>query len=113
LLAFDANNVLAYNANMKATLLIERRIVFGDRDFAEVVVWKVPAPVPPTTHGFKYRLVYIVEGKRVLGFDNERGRGDHRHDGETVVAYRFESIDKLLGDFAQAIEQWRIIHGKA
>jgi len=37
----------------------------------------VPTPVPPTTHGFKYRLVYIVNGVRVVGFDNERGKGDH------------------------------------
>lgn len=97
---------------MKAILVIDRRIVFADRDFAEVVVWKVPEPVPPTDHGFKYRLVYVVHGRRVIGFDNERGRGDHRHDGDTVTAYQFQDIDRLLGDFADAIEQWRVEHGK-
>lgn len=113
LLALDANRLLGYDANMmSAVLIIKRRIVFGDRDFAEAVVWKVPSPVPPTEHGFKYRLVYIVDGRRVIGFDNERGRGDHRHDGDQVNEYRFESVDALLNDFAEAIERWRIEHGK-
>jgi hypothetical protein len=112
-LALDANGLLGYNANtMDAALIVKRRIVFGDRDFAEAVVWKVPSPVPPTEHGFKYRLVYVVDGRRVVGFDNERGRGDHRHDGEKVVDYRFESVETLLKDFAEAVERWRAEHGK-
>lgn len=98
---------------MKAKLIIERRIVFGDRDFAEAVVWQVPTAVPPSTHNIKYRLVYIVQGKRVIGFDNERGRGDHRHDGDTVTAYQFRGIDQLLEDFAAAVEAWRKAHEKA
>jgi len=96
----------------KATLVIERRIIFGGRDFAEVVVWQVPAPVPPSEHRFKYRLVSIVHGRRVIGFDNERGRGDHRHDAGVISEYRFQGIDRLLGDFATAVEQWRAEHGK-
>lgn len=104
--------VLAYNANMNARLIIKRRIIFGDRDFAEVVVWEVPAPVPPSEHRFKYRLVYIVRGQRVIGFDNERGRGNHRHDGEVVTEYQFKDVDQLLNDFAEAVEQWRANHGK-
>ncbi|MEH3118459.1 MAG: DUF6516 family protein [Methylorubrum populi] len=97
---------------MRATLIIRRRVVFGDRDFAELVVWRVPEPVPPTTHGFKYRLVYIVEGLRVIGFDNERGKGDRRHDAEGETPYRFRGVDPLLGDFVAAVEAWRRDHGK-
>jgi hypothetical protein len=95
---------------MEATLVIERRIIFGDCDFAEVVVWKVP--VPPSEHGFKYRLAYIVRGRRVVGFDSDRGRGDHRHDGDQGGKYRFEGIDRLLDDFAEVAERWRADHGK-
>lgn len=97
---------------MDATLVIRRRLTFADRDFAEMVVWALPAPVPPTTHGFKYRLVYIVDGQRVLGFDNERGKGDHRHDGDREFPYAFRDIDGLLADFVQAVEEWRTAHGK-
>lgn len=73
---------------------------------------KVPEPVPPTKHGFKYRLVYIVVGLRVVGFDNERGDGDHRHDGEKIFEYQFQGIDRLMSDFAEAVEQWRAEHGQ-
>lgn len=97
---------------MNAKLVIRRRLTFADRDFAEMVVWALPTPVPPTTHGFKYRLVYIVDGQRVLGFDNERGKGDHRHDGELEFPYQFQDIDRLLADFVDAVEVWRTSHGK-
>lgn len=98
---------------MVARLIIRRRVAFGDRDFAELVVWLVPEPVPPTDHGFKYRLAYIVQGKRVLGFDNERGKGDHKHLDGQECAYAFTGVDALVGDFLQAVAQWRSEHGKA
>ncbi|MGA1860073.1 DUF6516 family protein [Azospirillum sp. 11R-A] len=98
---------------MKATLLIRRRVAFGNRDFAELVVWRLPEPVPPTTHGFKYRLVYIVDGQRVVGFDNERGKGDHRHYGDVEESYSFDSVEQLVADFLDAVAVWRRTHGKA
>ncbi|KMO22525.1 hypothetical protein SQ03_00385 [Methylobacterium platani JCM 14648] len=97
---------------MRAELLIRRRVAFGERDFAELVVWRVPTPVPPTDHGFKYRLVYVVDGIRVIGFDNERGKGDHRHDEGRETPYRFRDVDRLLDDFVEAVETWRKSHGK-
>ena len=97
---------------MKAELIVRRRVVYGDRDFAELVVWRVPEPVPPTDHGFKYRLVYIVDGVRVVGFDNERGKGDHRHGPDGETPYRFEGVGPLLEAFVAAVEAWRRDHGK-
>ncbi len=97
---------------MKATLVIRRRVVYDDRNFAELVVWRVPAPVLPSTHGFKYRFVYIVNGARVIGFDNERGKGDHRHDDGVESPYSFQDVDRLLADFAEAVENWRKDHGE-
>ena len=61
---------------MKAQLLIRERVVYADGSLVEMVLWRVPKPVPPSKHGFKYRLVYIIAGKRALGYDNERGKGD-------------------------------------
>lgn len=66
---------MAWSAIMKATLLLHERVAFDDGSFAELVLWRVPEPVPPTDHGFKYRLAYIVDGERVVGYDNERGKG--------------------------------------
>ncbi len=53
----------------------------------------------------KYRPVYILDGERIVGFDNERGKGDHKHLGGKELAYRFVSIDQLLDDFLAEVER--------
>ena len=60
------------------------------------MIWRVPEPVPPSEHPFKYRLVYIVGGKRVVGYDNERGKGDHKHLAGHEEPYHFTDVDKLF-----------------
>jgi hypothetical protein len=50
-------------------------------------------------HGLKYRLVYVKEGKRLVGYDNERGKGDHKHIGDQEQGYAFQSVEQLLEDF--------------
>ena len=69
------------------------------RGVVEMVGWRVPQAVPPSQHNFKYRLVYLRDGVRLVGFDNERGKGDHQHKGSREVAYRFKDIETLLADF--------------
>ena len=69
----------------------------------EMVVWKLPAPIPPSGHPFKYRLVYVRDGKHVVGYDNELGKGDHKHPGERELRYRFVNEVKLLADFWQDV----------
>jgi len=91
---------------MKATLLVRERRTLQDGCFAETVIWRVPWPVPPCTHRYKYRLVYIVDGRRVVGFDNERGKGDHYHLRSQQVPYVFRGIPALLADFDCEIERW-------
>lgn len=65
----------------------------------EMIVWRLPEPIPPSEHPYKYRLVFVRDGKRVVGYDNERGKGDHKHLGERELRYRFVDEDKLLDDF--------------
>lgn len=89
---------------MKATLLHQFMQVYG-RGRMEGVIWQVPEPVPPTRHGYKYRLVYIVNGRRVVGYDNERGKGDHRHLGSRETAYHFVDVPTLLNDFIKDVEK--------
>lgn len=71
--------------------------------FVEILIWRVPKPVPPSEHPYKYRLVYIVDSKRVVGYDNERGKGDHKHIGETELPYVFQSPAQLVTDFMRDI----------
>lgn len=73
----------------------------------ELVVWRVPQPLPPTTHGYKYRAVYVVAGVRVVGFDNERGKGDHCHIQGREVPYLFTSVEQLIEDFIAAVDAAR------
>jgi hypothetical protein len=92
--------------NMKAVALLQGRTVFSESAFAELVLWQVPQPVPGSTHRFKYRLAYVVDGVCVVRYDNEAGKGDHRHVGGRERAYTFETPDQLVADFQRDIARW-------
>lgn len=98
-------------SNMKARLVLTDRIEFADDAVAHLMVWAVPQPVPPAAHSYKYRLAYVVKGLCVLRYDNERGKGDHRHAGGVETAYRFTGVDALLDDFLADIARWNHENG--
>ena len=98
---------------MNAIELICRRVVVAKDAFAEVVVWGLPQPVPPSTHRFKYRLAYVVAGECVLRYDNELGRGDHRHVGPIETHYIFTTPVELMADFNADVERWNHEHGRS
>jgi hypothetical protein len=91
---------------MKATELFRQRIVYAENRFADLVLWRVPQPVAGSNHSFKYRLAYVVNEECVLRYDNEAGKGDHRHWGGQEFRYRFSTPAKLLTDFQRDIERW-------
>jgi hypothetical protein len=41
-----------------------------------------------------YRLAYVRDGRRLIGYDNERGKGDHRHYGEHEEEYRRATLGR-------------------
>ena len=92
---------------MAAQLITSIKNINPDGSILEVVIWKVPKPVPPTEHGYKYRAVYVVDGARIVGFDNERGKGDHCHLDGKELPYAFTGVDQLLEDFIAAVETRR------
>lgn len=71
------------------------------------MIWEVPEPKKPSTHSYKYRLAFIVNDLCVLRYDNELGKGDHRHEGRRETPYIFSTLDKLIDDFMNDIENWR------
>ncbi len=88
----------------KAELLHrEKRSYAGG--IVEIVIWRVPQPAAPAEHAYKYRLVFVRGGKRVLGYDNERGKGDHRHSGKTEMPYLFVDEAQLLDDFWRDVKE--------
>lgn len=92
---------------MDAELLFRKRIILSGKAFVEMTVWKVPEPVRGSVHGFKYRLALISEGICMLRYDNEAGKGDHKHAGEREAAYHFTDLESLQADFWRDVEKWR------
>ena len=72
-----------------------------------MVLWRDPEPVVGSTHVFKYRIFYGYRGRRVIGYDNERPKGDHRHIGGVEKLYRFEGPEKLIDDFLADVARER------
>jgi Family of unknown function (DUF6516) len=92
---------------MKAELLIDERHVLDPRMFVEIVVWQLPRPARGSAHRFKYRLALVVDGVCMLRYDNETGKGDHRHVRDVEESYVFSDADTLLADFWREVEEWR------
>lgn len=92
---------------VKAVLLARTKEARDDGAIVEVVIWRVLEPLAPCAQNFKYRLYYGCRGVDRVRYDNEQGKGDHRHINGTELPYTFESVDRLLDDFERDIDDWR------
>jgi hypothetical protein len=92
---------------VKARLLLRERRTYEDGSFIEVVVWALPRQDPERPHGLKYRLAYVRDGHRLIAYDNERGKSDHRHFGDVEAPYAFQSLETLLDDFFRDVDARR------
>ena len=92
---------------MKAVLLLRERYQMAADIFAELRIWRVPEPVRGSEHDLKHALAYVVAGVCVLRYDNEAGKGDHRHLDGVETDYAFTTPARLLADFWNAVDQWR------
>jgi hypothetical protein len=92
---------------MPADLLLDERHQIRPDAFVALRIWRVPSPVRGSSHGYKYSLAYVVGGINVLRYDNEAGKGDHRHMGSTQANYRFTTPAQLLADFWRDVNEWK------
>ena len=92
---------------MKAQLLVRSKDVLSDGAIVETVIWQLPEPTAGSGHAYKYRLYYGKAGARIVGFDNERGKGDHIHRSGKEVAYNFVGVDELIVDFLREVRRAR------
>ena len=92
---------------MKAALLLDERHVVAANAFVELVVWRLGTRLPGRRHDLKYRLALVVDGLCVLRYDNETGKGDHRHVGKKERPYVFSTPERLLDDFWSEVDRWR------
>jgi len=94
-------------SNMNARLMLNERHILSENSFVEMIVWLLSSPLSGSRHGFKYRLALVVDGNCVLRYDNEAGKGDHKHIGEDEEPYIFTSPEALISDFWNDVKKWR------
>jgi len=73
-----------------------------------MVLWRSPRPNPERPHGFKFWLHYeSADGRSVVRYDNETGKGDHRHVGGREERYHFRGVEVRVEDFLADIDRSR------
>jgi hypothetical protein len=92
---------------MSAKLLFHAKRVYDDGAIVELKIWSLPSALPGSLHRLKYSLYYGSAGVRMVGYDNERGKGDHRHYGDEEEDYAFTSVEQLIADFQADVERLR------
>jgi hypothetical protein len=83
----------------RAVLVLHRKRIYDDGVIAEMKLWLLPKPAHGSKHAFKYSLFYGRSDARLIGYDNEAGKGDHRHYGDREEVYHFTTPEKLMTDF--------------
>jgi hypothetical protein len=83
----------------KAVLLLHEKVVRADGSIVELIIWRLPRATPDRPHGLKYRLYFGRDGKCLVRYDNEAGKGDHRHVLGREQPYAFVSVERLRQDF--------------
>jgi hypothetical protein len=99
----------------QGNLLLKARQLFRYKDrqadlIVEMVIWRLPEATAERPHGLKYRLYCGRDSGCLIRYDNETGKGDHRHYGAREEPYRFESSARLLADFradCASLAGWR------
>ena len=93
---------------MRAKLLYREKFIYADGAIREMVLWQLPKTNAEKTYGLKYRLYYgLADGTCIVLYDNETGKGDHRHMGDQEEPYRFTDVETLVANFLEDIEKAR------
>ena len=87
-------------------LLRHEKVTDEQGNTVEIKLWKIP-PTPDKPKGYKYSLAYVVDGKRVIGYDNSEQKGDHRHYESLEVPYAFSSLRQLAEDFMADVQRFK------
>lgn len=90
---------------MKARRIFYDKALLPEGFILEMVIWQLPEQSKERPHGLKYRLFYGRNGVRMVGYDNERGKGDHKHIVNVEMPYRFTTVEQLVMDFLADVEE--------
>jgi hypothetical protein len=88
-----------------AKLIQSQKFTLDSGATVEIKIWQLPKPTAERPHGLKYSLFYGRDGQRIIGYDNEAGKGDHRHYRNREGRYEFTTFEKLVSDFWRDVRQ--------
>ena len=91
----------------KAVLVFNAKRAYPDGTIIQIRIWRLPHPTNERPHGYKYSLFFGRPGERLVGYDNERGKGDHKHIKGLQSPYVFTDTDQLLSDFKRDVALMR------
>ena len=95
-----------------AKLLYTRKHTYANGTVVEMTIWQLPNPSNECPHGLKYSLhCGRIDGTLIVRYDNEHGKGDHRHYRGKEEPYQFTSINALIADFNRDIEAEKRLKG--
>jgi len=92
---------------MSAIPLESQKLVLDDGAIIQIRVWRLPSATRERPHRLKYSLFYGRPGERIVGYDNEIGKGDHRHYRDREEPYRFTNYETLIRDFMNDVRKER------
>jgi len=91
---------------VKGRLIKHFKVIEDNGGIIEMKLWQVPKS-KEKPHGFKYSLVYISNGVRIIGYDNAEGKGDHCHYWNCTEEYSFAGVKKLVSDFYNDVNKFK------
>lgn len=91
--------------------LFKHKEIAANGEIIEIHVFEVPKS-ERQPEGVSYRMVFIRDGKRIVGYDNFeghvlKGSSHHKHIGERILPYEYVDCWKAIGDFYADVEKWR------
>ena len=91
---------------MKAVPIQRSKVVEPDGSIQEIVIWQLPEKTKEQPHGMKYRLYFgLADGTCLVRYDNEKGKGDHKHLREHEEPYTYTTLAQLMEDFLADVER--------
>lgn len=92
---------------MKAVRIFYDKAVLPDGAIVQMTIWQLPDATQERLHGLKYSLFYGDDEGRIVGYDNESGKGDHKHIRDVQTRYKFISVETMVADFLADVERIR------
>lgn len=89
---------------MNSELIFYEKRVISKRDIVEMKIWRIPKS-KDFPDGVKYSFIYMHDNEKVLGYDNERAKGHHKHYKGKETKIEFKDPETLLTKFKEEVKE--------